>query len=169
MTTIGLISDTHSHLPAQVMHYFKNCQEIWHAGDIGNVETLQQLQSIAPTFAVYGNIDGRALRATCPEDLWLEREGLLVFMTHIGGKPGRYTKRVTSLLQERMPDILICGHSHICKVDKGPDYPNMLYINPGAAGKQGLHQIKTIIRLSLERGKVVNLEVIELGKRGALE
>jgi predicted phosphodiesterase len=126
------------------------------------------LRNIKPTQAVYGNIDGQEIRNTCPEDLWLEREGIHILMTHIAGKPGKYHPRVRSLLQERVPNILICGHSHLLKVMKDPRYDGLLFINPGAAGRQGLHHQKTVIRLYLQKGKIINLEVIELGKRGSI-
>ena len=165
--TLGLISDTHGYLDPKIADYFRSCDEILHAGDVGTIETLESLQKIKPTSAVYGNIDGQDIRAECPQDLWLEREGLQIFMTHIAGRPGNYPSRVKAILRQKRPHILICGHSHILKVMKDPDYPDLLYLNPGAAGKQGFHHQKTLIRLSLQRGKVNNLEVIELGKRGS--
>ena len=166
---IGLISDTHSYLDPKIAGYFSSCDEILHAGDIGSVDLLESLQRLKPTQAVYGNIDGREIRTLCPQDLWLEREGVRILMTHIAGKPGKYHPRVRSLLKEKTPDLLICGHSHILKVTKDPEFRDLLFINPGAAGRQGLHHQKTIMRMSLKEGKVTNLEVIELGKRGSLE
>ncbi|MDH3709528.1 MAG: metallophosphatase family protein [Cyclobacteriaceae bacterium] len=166
--TIGLISDTHSYLDPQVSSYFGSCEEIWHAGDIGSLQVLEDLQAMKPTFAVYGNIDDPVIRHQCQEDLWLEREGLLIFMTHIAGSPKRYESRVRSLIKSRQPRILICGHSHILKVQKDPQHHNMWYVNPGAAGRQGFHRMKTIMRMTLHRGQIANLEVIELGKRGAI-
>jgi len=169
LITIGLISDTHSYLDPQVSKYFENCQEIWHAGDIGKPSVLDQLEQMKPTSAVYGNIDGPEIRSRCPLDLWLEREGLSIFITHIAGTPKRYEKRVKELVKTRKPHLLICGHSHILKVMKDPVHENTMYINPGAAGRHGFHRTKTIMRLQLDAGAITNLEVIELGKRGALE
>lgn len=167
--TLGLIADTHGFLDPKIASYFNTCDEIWHAGDIGNIEVLESLQRIKPTFAVYGNIDGNDIRTLCPQDLYLEREGVHILMTHIAGAPGRYHKRVKTLIQKHPPNLLICGHSHILKVLKDPVYENLLYVNPGAAGKQGFHHQKTIIRMSLADGRISDLEVIELGKRGSLQ
>ena len=166
--TLGLISDTHSYLDPKIAGYFNNCDEILHAGDIGSLSVLESLQTLHPTHAVYGNIDGQEIRNCCPEDLWLEYQGIRILMTHIAGRPGKYHPRVRSVLKSTPPDILICGHSHILKVMKDPEYADLLYINPGAAGRQGLHHQKTIMRLSLQKGKITNLEVIELGKRGSI-
>lgn len=165
---IGLISDTHGYLDPLIAKHFEPCHEIWHAGDIGDLQVLDSLRQLKPTFAVYGNIDAPLLRQQCPEDLWLERQGLRILITHIAGRPGRYDKRVRSLMNNNPPQMLVCGHSHILKVAKDKDYHDMWYINPGAAGRQGLHLVKTIMRMTLDQGKIVNLEVIELGKRGAL-
>lgn len=162
---IGLISDTHGHLEASVADYFEHCDEIWHAGDIGEGRIIESLSEIAPVMAVYGNIDTPAFQKLYPEDILLEREGKRILMTHIGGKPPRYNPRVKRQIKELQPDIFICGHSHILRVI--PDkMNNCLYINPGAAGKQGFHRVKTIIRFDINAGKIENMEVIELGKRG---
>jgi putative phosphoesterase len=167
MKRIGLISDTHSHLEESVFDYFESCDEIWHAGDIGNAEVVNRLEAFRPLRAVYGNIDDGLLRRRFPEDLRFVVEGVEVFMTHIGGYPGRYNRRVRAILQENPPDLYICGHSHILKVM--PDKKlNFLHVNPGAAGNHGFHQMKTIVRFSLEAGKIKDFEVVELGKRGAL-
>jgi putative phosphoesterase len=167
MKRIGLISDTHSHLEESVFDYFESCDEIWHAGDIGDAEVVNRLEAFRPLRAVYGNIDDGLLRRRFPEDLRFVVEGVEVFMTHIGGYPGRYNRRVRAILQENPPDLYICGHSHILKVM--PDKKlNFLHVNPGAAGNHGFHQMKTIVRFSLEAGKIKDFEVVELGKRGAL-
>ena len=165
---LGLISDTHGYLDPKVADYFEPCQEIIHGGDIGSIEVLEALHKIKPTQAVFGNVDGPEIRMRCPEDLWLEREGLSILITHIAGPVGKYNSRIRAILQQRTPDLLICGHSHILKVMKDPVYHQMLHINPGAAGRQGLHHQKTIIRISLLSGRISDLEVIELGKRGSL-
>ncbi len=161
---IGLISDTHGHLDEKVMHYFEGVDEIWHAGDIGDYEVLQKLENFKPTVAVFGNIDGGKLRVVCKEAVSLTRDGVSALMIHIAGKPPKYNKQVIKLLKTHRPDLLICGHSHILKVM--PDKVNsLLYMNPGAAGRHGFHNMKTLLRFDLEKGKINNLEVVELGGR----
>jgi putative phosphoesterase len=165
MTRIGLLSDTHGYLDPKVYQYFEECDEIWHAGDIGTLELLEELEAFKPTRAVYGNIDGADIRAIAPEYLIWDCEGMKVFMTHIGGYPGRYNARVRAWLDEYQPGLYICGHSHILKVM--PDKKRgLLHINPGAAGKHGFHKVKTLTRFTMEDGQIKNLEVIELGGRG---
>ncbi|GAB5550880.1 MAG: metallophosphoesterase family protein [Saprospiraceae bacterium] len=164
---IGLLSDTHGYLDPKVFDYFADCDEVWHAGDLGTLELLEELEAFKSTRAVYGNIDGAEIRAAAPENLAWDCEGLKVFMTHIGGYPGRYNARVRALLDQEKPGLYICGHSHILKVM--PDKKRqLLHINPGAAGKHGFHKVKTLIRFSVEGGRIMNLEVIELGKRGQI-
>ena len=162
---IGLISDTHGFLDERVFDYFKDCDEIWHAGDIGPIELTDRLAAFKPLRAVYGNIDDHLARRTFPETLDFEIEGFRVVMTHIGGKPYAYSTNIKAFLNSNPPNIFICGHSHICRVEMDKKL-NMLYMNPGAAGNHGFHQIKTLLRFSLNRAKIENLEVIELGKRG---
>ncbi len=167
MKKIGLISDTHSHLEEKVFEHFADCDEIWHAGDIGTLELADRLAAFKPFKAVYGNIDGSPIRQEYPLDLRFDCEGMDVWMTHIGGYPGRYRQRVRELMKVDPPDLFICGHSHILKVM--PDKKNkLLHINPGAAGVHGFHQVKTIIRFVIDRGQVKDLEVVEMGRRGAL-
>ena len=164
---IGIISDTHSYLDPSVFKYFSQCDELWHAGDIGTLDVLQQLEAFRPTMAVFGNIDGHEVRAASPEDLVFVREGKKILMTHIAGSPPRYNPRVRELIRTHQPDVLVCGHSHILKVQ--PDKANnLLFINPGAAGKHGFHKIKTLLRLEIQEGKIQNLEVVELGPRGQI-
>jgi putative phosphoesterase len=165
---IGLLSDTHSFLDPMIFEYFKNCDEIWHAGDIGDPEIIHLIEKVKPLKAVFGNIDNKELQNSLPEDLWFSCEGLRIWMTHIGGAPPNYNPRVKKILKERIPDIFICGHSHILRVKKDPNYKNMLYLNPGAAGNHGFHTIKTIIRFEIKKASIINMEAIELGKRGAL-
>jgi uncharacterized protein len=165
---IGLLSDTHSYLDPKVLSYFKTCDEIWHAGDIGDRMVADELEMAKPLRAVYGNIDDKEMQARYPEDLWFDCEGLTVWITHIGGAPPNYNPRIKKVFKERIPDIFICGHSHILRVKKDPNYKNLLYINPGAAGKQGFHHIKTIMRFEVSGKEIKNVEVIELGKRGAI-
>ncbi|HMQ49712.1 MAG TPA: metallophosphoesterase family protein [Saprospiraceae bacterium] len=162
---IGLLSDTHGDLDESVFNYFSECDEIWHAGDIGTQEVADRLLAFRPFKAVYGNIDDHLLRRQFPEDWHFVCEGVRVWMTHIGGYPGRYSKRVKDQLLLNAPDLFICGHSHILKVMPDPKY-HLLHINPGAAGNHGFHKIKTIVRFTLLEGQVSNLEVIELGLRG---
>jgi len=162
---IGLIADTHGFLDERVFDYFKECDEIWHAGDIGPLEVTDRLAAFKPLRAVYGNIDDHLARRTYPETLDFELEGFRIVITHIGGKPYAYSNNIRSFLQNNPPNIFICGHSHICRVEMDKKL-NMLYMNPGAAGNHGFHQIKTLLRFSLNRGKIEHLEVIELGKRG---
>jgi uncharacterized protein len=165
---IGLISDTHSYLDAKVFDYFKNCDEIWHAGDIGDPEIIHSLEKVKPLKAVYGNIDNKDLQIKFPEDLWIECEGLTVWMTHIGGAPPNYNPRIKKILKEKVPDLFICGHSHILRIKRDSNYKNMLYLNPGAAGNHGFHLTKTIVRFEISKKEIKNMEVIELGKRGAI-
>ncbi len=164
---IGLLSDTHSYLDAKVFDYFRDCDEIWHAGDIGTSDVADSLAAFKPFRAVYGNIDDKELQAKFPEDLWFECEGVRIWMTHIGGAPPNYNPRVKKVLKEKIPDVFICGHSHILRVKKDDHY-KMLYINPGAAGNHGFHSIKTIIRMEIAGGKIEKMEAIELGKRGVI-
>lgn len=165
MKKIGLLSDTHSYLDEKIFDYFEQCDELWHAGDIGDLELADRLEAFKPLKAVYGNIDDKSARLRFPEDLRFECEGMDVFMTHIGGYPGRYNKRVRELIKQNPPDLYICGHSHILKVMRDEQY-GLLHINPGACGQHGFHKIRTIVRFELDQGKISNLEVIELGLRG---
>ncbi len=168
MTRIGLISDTHSYLDPKVFEYFKDCDEIWHAGDIGDLAVTDKLAAFKPLWAVFGNIDGHQFRASFPENELFELEGLKILITHIGGYPGHYSPAARKLIVQHKPDIFVCGHSHILRVMKDPAHHNMLVMNPGAAGVHGFHKIKTLLRFALHEGKVLNVEAIELGKRGAL-
>jgi uncharacterized protein len=166
---IGLISDTHGFLDRKVFDHFKDCDEVWHAGDIGSSQLIDELENFKPLKAVYGNIDDADIRQRFPEDLWFNCEEFLVLITHIAGTPPHYNPRLKMILKEKKPDILICGHSHILKIMKDPKQNNLLFINPGAAGKHGFHHVKTLVRFNLSAKVISNLEVIELGKRGALE
>jgi putative phosphoesterase len=165
---IGLLSDTHSYLDPKVFVHFKGCDEIWHAGDIGDISITAELESFKPLKAVFGNIDNKVVQSKYPEDLRFKCEGIDVFITHIGGTPPKYNPRVSLLLSANPPDLFICGHSHILMIKRDPKLNNMLFVNPGAAGNHGLHRIKTLVRFDLEARKISNMEVIELGKRGAI-
>lgn len=168
MKRIGLLSDTHSHLPAKVFEHFAGCDEVWHAGDFGNWDVAKQLRQFKPLRGVFGNIDGHEIRAEFPEDLRFECEGVPVFMTHIGGYPGRYAPRVREILRGEplRGGLFISGHSHILKVM--PDVAlGFLHINPGACGLEGWHKVKTLVRFTLDSGKISDLQIIELGPKNA--
>ncbi len=165
---IVLLSDTHSYLDPKILPYLKACDEIWHAGDIGNSAVADQLEGIAPLRAVYGNIDGQELRARYPEEWSTEVEGLSVYMIHIGGYPGRYPKVLKARLQELRPDLFICGHSHILKVMRDKQL-GILHLNPGAAGRHGFHHMKTFLQFEIKDGKLEQLQVVELGLRGKID
>ncbi len=166
---IGLLSDTHSFLDPKIFEHFKNCDELWHAGDIGDYKLVKELEAFKPTKAVYGNIDDAAIRQKFPEDLWFMCEGMTIWMTHIGGTPPHYNSRVKAILATRKPEIFICGHSHILKIMRDEKQNGMLYINPGAAGNHGFHHVKTLVRFDIQSKIISNLEVIEIGKRAALK
>jgi hypothetical protein len=169
MRKIGLLSDTHSYLEPKALDILRDVDEIWHAGDIGDPAITDALAALKPLRAVYGNIDGKDLRYQFPEDDRFFIEGLEVLMTHIGGYPGNYAPRAKKLLKERTPNIFICGHSHILKVMRDPLYNKMLVLNPGAAGTHGFHQVKTLLRFTLDNGKVTHMEAVEMGKRGEIK
>lgn len=158
---IGLISDTHAYWDERYATYFTDCDEIWHAGDLGSMAIADQLADIKPLRAVYGNCDGHLERLRFPRFLFFECEGVSVLLTHIGGYPGRYAPEIINQLNEFHPQLFICGHSHITKV-KFDAKRKMLHINPGAAGKQGFHAVRTLARFELKEGKILNLEVVEL-------
>lgn len=161
---IGLLSDTHSFLDDAVFTHFAACDEIWHAGDFGNIEVADRLEAFKPLRGVYGNIDGKDIRTRFPEDLRFSCEGVEVFMTHIGGYPGKYAPRIKEELKRHPPKLFISGHSHILKVMFDPQL-QCLHLNPGAAGKYGWHKVRTLMRFAIEGDKIENLEVIELAGR----
>lgn len=164
---IGIISDTHSHMDNSILEALQASDEIWHIGDLGDIEILKLLEKIAPVRGVFGNIDDQKVRSIWPLDLQFESEGMKVYMTHIGGYPGRYPARVKDQIKEYQPGIFLSGHSHILKVMPDKQF-NLLHINPGAAGHHGFHAIRTVVRLKIEKGKIENLEVVELGRRGKI-
>ncbi len=163
---IGLLADTHGWLDDRVFHYFKDCDELWHAGDIGTLEVATKLAAFKPFRAVHGNIDGQDIRISYAQDQHFVCEGLKVWMTHIGGKPPFYTPTVLTALQQKIPDIFVCGHSHILRVMRDPKHPPLLYLNPGAAGMYGFHQVRTLLRFTLQDKRISHMQAIELGKRG---
>lgn len=162
---IGLLSDTHSYIDDNILSYFEDCDEIWHAGDIGHLNITDKIEAFKPLKSVYGNIDDAVARQTFPLDLRFDCEGMDVFITHIGGYPGRYNQRVTRIFEENPPDLFICGHSHVMKVMMDKKY-NFLHINPGACGHHGFHKMRTMARFTIEKGKIKDLQAIELGIRG---
>lgn len=165
MKRIGLISDTHSHLDERLWGYLESCDEVWHAGDFGSMAVAAALRAFRPLRGVYGNIDGREIRVDFPLDLRFECEGVPVWMTHIGGYPGRYAPRLKPLLREYPPrgGLFVAGHSHILKV--APDREGgFLHLNPGACGLEGWHKVKTILRFTLSAGAISDLEVVEWPK-----
>lgn len=164
---IGLLSDTHGYLDNTLFTHFAACDELWHAGDIGSLTILDQLQNFKPLRAVFGNIDDKAIQTRTVEDLWFTCEGLTIWMTHIAGAPPNYNPRIKKTIKERKPDILVCGHSHILRVVRDHKL-GMLYLNPGACGNHGFHNIKTVLRFEIIGKEIKNMEVIELGKRGAI-
>lgn len=165
---IGLLSDTHSFLDDKIFDYFLEVDEIWHAGDIGNIEVADRLEAFKPLRAVYGNIDGDQLRTRYPEDQVFVMDGVSVWMTHIGGYPPRYNSRTKNNIMKWNPKLFVCGHSHILKIMPDNKRPGSLCINPGAAGKYGFHHEKTIVRFELKRARIENLEVVKLGKRAKI-
>ncbi|MBK5286506.1 MAG: metallophosphoesterase family protein [Bacteroidia bacterium] len=167
MKKIGLLSDTHGYLDPKFFDLFSGCDEVWHAGDIGDIAVSDALEKFKPLKAVYGNIDGTVVRSVFPEEIIFNCEDIKIFLIHIGGYPGNYFPGVKEKLSEHKPYIFICGHSHILKVIRDEKY-NLLHINPGAAGKHGLHKIRTAIRFEIDGNKIQKLEVIELGVRGKI-
>jgi len=166
MTQIGLVSDTHNHLEQAVFKHFEQCDEIWHAGDFGSAAIADALKSFKPLRGVYGNIDGYDIRSEFPEELIFNCEEVKVFIKHIGGYPNRYAPGVKNKIIKEEIKLFISGHSHILKVMYDPKL-QCLHMNPGAAGIQGWHKVKTIIRFAIDGKDIKNCEVIELGKRGS--
>jgi hypothetical protein len=160
---VGLISDTHGFVHPKIFEFFKDCGEIWHAGDIGNIETAEEFSRFKPFRAVYGNIDGHDIRLSYPLYQSFEAEGLKVLMIHIGGYPGNYNPTALSLIREIKPGLFISGHSHILKVMPDKAH-NLLHINPGSAGKYGLHQKITFVRFHIDESRIHDLEIMELAK-----
>lgn len=160
---IGLLSDTHSYLHPHIFEHFKDVDQIWHAGDMGDFKIIDQLEAFKATRAVYGNIDSGEMQKRYPEYQYFKINQVRFLMMHIGGYPPRYNQRSKELLNYYKTDIFICGHSHILKVV--PDAKrNLLHLNPGACGKYGWHKVKTIMRFEVLENKIDKLEVIELGK-----
>lgn len=164
MIRIGLLSDTHNHLDDGILKHLESCDEIWHAGDFGTLEVADRLAALKPLRGVYGNIDGQDVRKVYPEHLRFHCEGVDVWMTHIGGYPGRYHPGIKAEIHRHPPQLFICGHSHILKVMYDQKL-QCLHLNPGAAGKYGWHQVRTLLRFSIDGNRIDGMEVIELAKR----
>ncbi len=164
MKRIGLLSDTHGYLDPKIFEHFKDVDEVWHAGDVGSIEVIDELKAFKPTKGVYGNIDGTEIRSEWKEHEFFNCEGVDVLITHIAGKPGKYQRNAHELISKYRPQLFVCGHSHILLVKMDSNF-DMLWMNPGACGYKGFHQVKTLLRFAISNGRIHDLEVIELGKR----
>jgi putative phosphoesterase len=163
MKTIGLLSDTHSHIDMGILDFFKDVDEIWHAGDIGSLDVVYQLESIKPLRAVYGNIDGPQIRKRFKEVEQFKCESMDVLLIHIGGYPGKYAKEVKNLLARKTAHLFISGHSHILKVMYDKKL-SMMHINPGAAGMSGFHYKKTAIKFVIDNQEIKNMQILEIDR-----
>lgn len=161
---ILLLSDSHSYIDDRILEYAKNADEIWHCGDFGNLEVIEKLEKLKPLRGVYGNIDGEKIRKIFPEILRFRCEDIEVLMIHIGGYPAKYSPLAKKEIAENTPKLFISGHSHILKA-MFDQKNNLLHLNPGACGKEGWHQMRTMMRFEINKDKIENLEIIELGKR----
>ncbi len=164
MIKILLLSDTHSHIDDVILKYVKQADEVWHAGDIGNLEVTDKIKTLKPLRAVFGNIDDAEARKEFPLNNRFMCEDVDVWITHIGGYPDKYNVNVRDEIRQNPPKLFICGHSHILKVQFDKKL-NLLHMNPGAAGKHGFHQVRTMLRFEIDNNKIQNLEVIEIGKK----
>lgn len=163
MKKILLISDTHSYIDERIIHYAKNVDQVWHAGDIGDITVMDSLKEVSNVKAVHGNIDNNIIRKEYSENLRFKCEEVDVWITHIGGYPGRYSKKIKNIINDNPPDLFVCGHSHILKVINDKKL-NLLHINPGAIGKQGFHKVRTMVRFEISKKEINNLEIIEFKK-----
>ena len=161
MKKISLLSDTHSILDERFIPHLKNSDEIWHAGDIGSLDVYDKLTKLSDVKAVYGNIDDHKIRIGLKSELFFKCEGVNIYMTHIGGYPGKYSKGIKEKIEKTEPNVFVCGHSHILKI-MNDKKNNLLYINPGAAGDHGIHQVKTIIKFNIDKKNIKDLKIIEL-------
>ena len=164
MKKILLLSDTHSFIDDQILKFVKQADEVWHAGDIGDLSVTDTIQKYKPLRAVYGNIDDKDARVEFPLDNKFIIEGVSVWITHIGGYPNAYKPRIKEEFKSNTPKLFICGHSHILKAQYDKRF-KLLHLNPGAAGKHGFHKVRTMLRFELDKGAVKNLEIIELAHR----
>ena len=164
MKKILLLSDTHSYIDAQIIKFVKQCDEVWHAGDIGNLDVTDSIKKIKPLRAVYGNIDDKDARSEFPLDNKFTLEGVDVWITHIGGYPNKYNQRIREEIKINSPKIFIAGHSHILKIQYDKKL-ELLHLNPGAAGNYGFHKIRTMLRFKIDNGEIKDMEIIELEKK----
>lgn len=164
MKKILLLSDTHSHIDEQILKYVKQADEVWHAGDIGDLKVTDTIKKIKPLRAVFGNIDNSEARLEFPLNNRFMCEEVDVWITHIGGYPDKYNVNIREEIKKNPPKLFICGHSHILKVQFDKKL-NLLHMNPGAAGKHGFHQVRTMLRFEIDKDKIQNLEVIEIGNK----
>ena len=165
MKTIGLLSDTHGYLHPHIFEHFKDCDEVWHAGDFGTEEVVRDLQAFKPLRGVYGNIDGQEIRNNFPLENIFYCEEVKVLMKHIGGYPKKYAPGVKDLIKREQPQLFISGHSHILKIVYDHEL-QCLHINPGACGQQGWHQVKTLVKFSIDGKNIKDCKIIELGRNG---
>ena len=164
MRKIGLLSDTHGTVDLRILNFFAECDEIWHAGDIGNLETAEVLSGIKPLVAVHGNVDDYRVRSLYPEIIRFRCEDVDVLMMHIGGYPERYEAKALRLIKEKSPGLFISGHSHILKAGYDEHF-QLLHINPGAAGNSGIHQVKTAERFKIHQQNISQLEILEIPRK----
>jgi len=161
---IGVLSDTHGWLDPALFEFFAECDEIWHAGDIGTIDVLEDLETFKPVRAVFGNCDGFEIRSATREYISFMAGYKKVLLIHIGGYPGHFDHRALDLIRQEKPDIFVCGHSHITRVMNDSNY-KMLCVNPGSAGHTGIHKVMTVLRFSIDEDVISNMEVIEFGSR----
>jgi len=162
VTTLGILSDTHGFFHPDLLDEMEGCDHILHAGDIGDLSIIDALEAVAPVTSVYGNVDGWDIRHRSAEHQRLTVEGVNLWMTHIAGRPGAWQRQMGRKLAADTPDVFVCGHSHILRIERVEDLGDMLFLNPGAAGRQGFHQQKTCVRLVLDDGRAVRADVVHL-------
>ena len=163
MKKILLISDTHGYIDEKILSYCKLADEVWHAGDIGSIEVVDKIKQLKPFKGVFGNIDNNLIRNKFPIDQRFSCENIKVWITHIGGYPSRYSKRISDRLKSEKVDLFICGHSHILRVMNDRKH-DLLHINPGAIGKHGFHNKRTMVRFEIDGKRIENLEIIEFNR-----
>ena len=160
MKKICIISDSHGYIDNNIINFFKKSDEVWHAGDIGDINIIDKIKKYVILKAVHGNIDNHLIRKEYPEYIFFNCEEVKILIIHIGGYPGKYTKKSLELINKHKPDVFICGHSHILKVIYDKKY-NLIHINPGAIGKYGIHKVRTLITLEIQKSKLLNMKVVE--------
>ena len=163
MKKICIISDSHGYIDTNVINFLKKSDEVWHAGDIGEINIIDKIKKYVSLKAVHGNIDNHSIRGEYPEYIFFNCEEVKVLIIHIGGYPGKYTKKSLELINKYKPDVFICGHSHILKVIYDKKF-NLIHINPGAIGKYGIHKVRTLITLEVHKNKLLNMKVVEFKK-----